>query len=485
VQAVVGVDVRAEAEAQLPPELRADGFTNTSSGLITTLGHIESYERLAELAVSKIPDLPTFVGAYTSCTDFEPSCEEQYVTNLGRLAFRRPVADNEVAWLTEVFRAAQQEGDSFEVGAGLVLEAMLQSPAFLYRLEDETTGNQVRELDGWEMATRLSYLVWAGPPDETLLDAAASDTLASDDEIAAQVDRMLADPRARQASLRFVGDWLHLSRLEHLSRDAERFPDWSTEIGHAMREETRAFFESVAWDQDRPLVELFNAQQAWLTPELAAYYGLTPGDAGLQEYDTTDIVERGGLLTQGSLLTVGGDEASMVARGLFVLETILCGDLASPPPGVDTTPPEVEPGKTQRFYSEERTANESCAGCHRQMEPLSWGLERYLADGTWATEDELGNELREDGYLRFPDDPDDYPYQTAREMMDLLAGSDRIRECMAMKGSQFAIGRPLQTSDQCSMDLVQTTFAESPGTWRDLMVSIALSPGFRSIRVEE
>jgi hypothetical protein len=296
---------------------------------------------------------------------------------------------------------------------------------------------------------------------------------------------MLDHPRAREASISFVQDWLHLSRLDHLPRDPTRFPSWSTDIGQAMKDETSAFFESIAWDQERALVDLFVAQETWLTPELAEHYGLEPTGSGIDRYDLSDIPERGGVLTQGSLLTIGGDGSSMVSRGLFMLETLLCGHVQSPPPGVDTTQPPIEPGKSQRHYSEERTGNPSCAGCHRQMEPLSWGLERFLADGTHHLEDWHGNALHEDGYIQFVGEVDERHYDTVGELMQLIASSDQVRDCMGRKVTQFAIGRSLLPTDQCSVDQSLERFADSPGTWRDLVIAITLSPGFRTIAVEQ
>jgi hypothetical protein len=482
---LLGVDIAAEAREMLPPDLRADGFTNTASGLITTLKHVEAYEALAELAVDRIPSLSTFAGQYTSCTQFQDACERELVTNLGRRVFRRPLTDAEIDWLVPVFATAQAEGESFDVGAGLVVQVMLQAPPFLYRLEDETAGNQVRALDGYEMASRLSYLLWAGPPDEALLDAAEAGALATDDDIVAQVDRMLDHPRARDASIAFVRDWLHLSRLDHLTRDPNRFPNWSTDLGQAMQDETTAFFESVAWDQNRALIDLFTAQETWLTPELAEHYGLEPMGTGIDRYELSDVAERGGLLTHGSLLTIGGDLSSMVSRGLFVLETMMCGHVQSPPPGVDTTQPDLEPGKSQRFYSEERATNPSCSGCHRQMEPPAWGLERFLADGSYHLEDFYGNALREDGYVQFIGDPEQHEYTSIAGMMEILAQSEQVRDCMGLKTTQFAVGRPLLTTDECSVDRVLERFADSAGTWRDLVVAITLSPGFRTIAVEQ
>ncbi|MBV1861931.1 MAG: DUF1592 domain-containing protein, partial [Nannocystaceae bacterium] len=225
VEALLGVDVRVEAVEQLPPELRADGFTNTSSGLISTLGHIEAYDALAAVAIERLPDLAGFVGEYTSCQEFSPACENEFVERLGLRAFRRPLTEDERDALVSVFAAAQDEDETFADGAGLVIQAMMQSPPFLYRLEDERSGAGARELGGYALATRLSYLIWAGPPDMALLDAAGADTLRTDAEIEAQVDRMLAAPEARDASVAFVDDWLNLARLNGLPRDPERFPD--------------------------------------------------------------------------------------------------------------------------------------------------------------------------------------------------------------------------------------------------------------------
>ncbi|MEM6294928.1 MAG: DUF1592 domain-containing protein [Myxococcota bacterium] len=485
VEAVFGVDIRDEAVEQLPAELRADGFTNTTSGLITTLAHIEAYDALSAVTLERMPDLAGFVGQYTSCQEFTPACETEFVESLGLRAFRRPVTEDERDALVSVFGAAQDEGEGFVEGAGLVIQAMMQSPAFLYRLEDERSGVGARSLSSYELATRMSYLIWAGPPDEVLLDAAAQDTLQTDAEIEAQVDRMLATPQARDASASFVGDWLNLARMDGLPRDTELYPGWTTSIADAMVDETQRFFEALVWEDDRALMDLFIAQEAWLTPDLATYYGLTPQGEGLQHYDVSDRPERGGLLTQGSLLTIGGNESSMVARGLFLFENVLCQHPTSPPPGVDTTPPQLEPGSSQRDLSETRTTNLTCAGCHLQFEPLAWGLGRYQGDGSFAAQDHLGNPLREDGFVILPGSTDRIEYQNGAEMMELLAGADATRECLASKAAQFAIGRALTGSDTCSMEQLQTRFAESPGTWRDLVVAIALSPGFRSVRVEE
>lgn len=485
VSALTGVSLDEQALEELPADLRADGFSNTRSGLIVTLDHVEAYERLSSRVTSRIDEPEHFADNYTSCFEFADDCESEFVRELGLRAFRRPVTMVEHESLSRLFRVAEFEGDTFHEGAMLVLQAMLQSPAFLYRLEDETRGTDVRGLDSWEMATRLSFTLLAGPPDEGLLAAAANDALRGDDEIEAQVRRLLLEPQAEAASRAFVYDWLNLGRLENLQRDEARFPDWSPAIGSAMVEETLGFFSSVGWRQERPLKSLFDAQEAWLSPQLAEHYGLAAQGEAWATYDLSDVPQRGGLLTQGSLLTIGGSESSMVSRGLFVFETLLCQYPVSPPEGVDTTPPVLEPGRSQRFYSDERTSNPACQGCHLQFEPLAWGLERYLADGTYATTDAFGNELREDGTVRLPGETLDASYETAAELMLILSNGDQINDCVAEKAMQYALGRSLSEDDACTLASIQDGFRSSDGTWADLVVAITLSPGFRSIRAED
>ncbi len=481
VLALTGVDIAEDAQAVLPGDPRADGFSNTASGLITTLDHVEGYDLLAEQIVESM-DLAAFAAEHAPCTDFEDACERGVVEAVGRLAFRSPLRDEEIDLMLPIFSVVQDEGEGFEVAVGLVLESLLQSPRFLFRMEDERGDGSLRELSGYEMASRLSYLVWGGPPDDELLDAAEDGRLRSDEEVEQQVRRMLDDMRVRDASGRFVHDWLHLSRLDNLVRDPELFPAWDPALATAMQAETQAFADAVLWEEGRPVTDLFNAQFTVVEPALASHYGLDASEGSRVDLDA--VPERGGLLTQGALLTLGGNEASMVARGQFVLETVLCGSLESPPEGVDTTPPEIEEGKSQRDYSVERVDNPSCGGCHAQMEPYAWGIERFLADGTYALEDHYGNELREDGFVRMPGESGDIDYSTVGELMDLLAGSEAVGDCVSRRSLQFALGRAVELTDRCTVDSIRTRMSESSGTYEDLLVAIALSPGFRTIATE-
>jgi Protein of unknown function (DUF1592)/Protein of unknown function (DUF1588)/Protein of unknown function (DUF1595)/Protein of unknown function (DUF1585)/Protein of unknown function (DUF1587) len=483
VKATLDVDIEAEAIEQLPPDLRADGFSNTAGSLIVTLDHAEAYDELAALAVERIADLPAFIEAHASCSDMTDACQVELIDALGARLFRAPIDPVEREQLLGIFDTAETEGEGFEVATVWLLRAMLQSPRFLYRVEGET-GDGTRALNGYELATRLSYLLWSASPDAPLAQAAAGDALKSDEAIVAQVRRMLDDDRAKTTARRYLRDWLNLDRLDNLQRDATEFPEWDEQLARDMKDETIAYFEHLVWEQERPLSELFDAQVTFVSPALAAHYGLdAPGPDG--EVDLSSVAERGGLLTQGAIATVGGNTASMVSRGLYLLENVLCSRVGSPPAGVDTTPPATEPGSSQRTYSEDRVDNPSCGGCHTQFEPLAWGLERYDPTGVYALEDSFGNTLLQDGEVFFPGRTAAVSYSSTEELNTLLADSDEVKACLAEKSSQFAMGRPLAKSEDCSLEAIDASFLSSAGSYQDLMVAIALSPMFRRIRLEE
>jgi hypothetical protein len=201
-------------------------------------------------------------------------------------------------------------------------------------------------------------------------------------------------------------------------------------------------------------------------------------------YDLETVPERGGLLTQGSFLTIGGDEASMVTRGLAVMHELLRGVVNDPPPCVDTTPAPTEPGVTQRTQAVQRIINHNCGGCHSKFEPLAFGLEKYDGAGRWRESDEHGNELREDGNILFPGSADPVEYTTSAELMELLATSDRVSNSLTWKIAQFAVGRPLGAKDAALVNKIHQTLQKNGGTWQSLMTAILLSDLIQTTQTE-
>jgi hypothetical protein len=286
---------------------------------------------------------------------------------------------------------------------------------------------------------------------------------------------MLKDPRAVDRSLVFVSEWLNLGRLANLQPNRERFPDWNADLAADMREETLAFFREVAWKQNRPLAELLSAQVTFATPRLATHYGLKPTGDGLAKYDLSAVHGRGGLLTQGSVLTIGGDNASMVSRGLFVLHDLLRGTVNAPPPCVNVIPPPTKAGLTQRGIAEGRVANEQCGVCHVRFEPLAYGLEKFDGIGAYHEKDNHGNTLRDDGEVLFPGEAKSVQYKSATELMNLLAASERVQESLTWKVTQFALGRPLVAADAPTVGTIHEAAQQSGGTYSSLIAAIVLS----------
>jgi hypothetical protein len=280
-------------------------------------------------------------------------------------------------------------------------------------------------------------------------------------------------------SRQFISEWLDLDRLEHLAPSEKRFPKWDAKLAADMRGETLAFFEEIVWKQKRPLSDLLNARLTFVTPRLAKHYGLPldkrPAGEELFRYDLSSVAGRGGLLTQGSVLTVGGDDASTVTRGLFVMHELLRGVVRDPPPCVDTTPVPTKPGLTQRGIAETRLANKSCAGCHAKFEPLSFGLEKFDGLGSYHEKDEHGNTLRDDGHVVFPLEGKPIAYKSSAELMDLLAKSDRVRETLTWKVTQFALGRPLGGEDAAIIAEIHRAAQQGGGTYQALVTAIVTS----------
>jgi hypothetical protein len=273
VRSAVGVDIDADARRLLPSDLRADGFSNTAYNLNVDLAHVEAYAKLAAVIVGKM-DVEAFASQYSQRKELNDDAMRDLVSGMGKWLLRGPLEEHEIAAFLGVSQAVAKEGGGYADAVRCVLEAMLQSPRFVYRIEKQRGDGAPRRLDGYELASRLSYIIWGGPPDKELMRAADAGELADRSRVESQARRMLQDPRAVKRSSRFIQEWLNLDRLATLRPDKGRFPEWNDQLAADMRDETLAFFEEVAWKQKRPLSDLLNAQVTFVTPRLAAHYGL-------------------------------------------------------------------------------------------------------------------------------------------------------------------------------------------------------------------
>ena len=478
------VDIETEARRLLPRDLRADGFSNTAYNLTVDLKHVDAYAQLARIIVDRL-DVDGFARRFSRSRKFTDNDMGKLISGMGKHVFRGPLSEREIVSYRGITTSTAAAGGDFTEAVGFVLEAMLQSPRFLYRLEMQSADESRWPVDSFELASRMSYILWGAPPDAELIQLATDDALFGR-ELNRQLDRMMEDPRARERSKQFVTDWLNLDRLSSMQPDVQKFPDWKPDLASDMRAETLAYFDDVVWQQRRPIGELLNSQVMFVTPRLARHYGLkadaewlgpTDRAAGTQlvKIDVGKDASRGGLLTQGSILTIGGDHASMVTRGLFIMHDLLRGVVRDPPPCVDTTPVPARPGLSNRGVSMARIANESCGGCHSRFEPLAFGLERYDGLGVFRKQDEHGNSLREDGQLMVPGAEKAMNYATVAELADLLASSERVYESLTWKITQFALGRPLGAEDARIMNKIVAQSRSRGGRYTDVMAEIILS----------
>ncbi|MDE0596342.1 MAG: DUF1592 domain-containing protein [Roseibacillus sp.] len=480
VKATVGVDIAAEARQILPPDLRADGFTNTAYNLSVDLKHIDAYARLAEIIVSRM-DPEIFARQFARNHRFTDKDMEALLKPMGTWILRGPLEAREIIAYRGISTSVASVSGSFKEAVGYMIQAMLQSPRFIYRIENQRGDGSSWPIDSYELATRMSYIIWGASPDKELMRAAREGNLSNLAQIELQAARMLKDPRTIERSVGFITQWLNLGRLPNMRPSPERFPNWKAQIAEDMRTETVSYFKEVVWTQERPLGDLLNAQVTFLTPRLANHYRGRPpqrtqgGPQRAERHDLTTNPARGGLLTHGSVLTMGGDDASMVTRGLFVMHNLLRGVVKDPPAGVDTTPVPPRPGLSHRGAAQKRIADRSCGGCHIKFEPLAFGLEKYDGLGTYFEKDHHGNTLREDGEILFPGEANPTPFQNTGELMDLLAKSKRVHESLTWKVIQFSIGRPLGSTDAPAVLKIHKAARKNGGTWPALIKALVTS----------
>jgi hypothetical protein len=336
-------------------------------------------------------------------------CAEQIVARLGEQAFRRPLSEGDRTALMSFYDDAAADG-GFELGVRTALEAMLASPRFVFRFEEppadiigEVAAGQTYRIGGFALASRLSYFLWAAPPDAELRRVASSGALLDDRVLEAQVLRMLADPKADALGPRFAGQWLRLQDLDKVHPDVRLQPDFHQQLADAMGRETELFFNSLVRD-DRSVLDLYTADYTFVNERLAKHYGI-PGVSGEQFRRVTynDDTRRGLLGHAGILtLTSHAGRTSPVLRGKWVMEVLLGTPPPPPPPGIPDLE-EIEAAADGRVLTtgermEQHRASTTCNSCHRFMDPIGLALDNFGVTGKWRTR-ESGSVLDTRGEL--------------------------------------------------------------------------------------
>lgn len=403
------------------------------------------------------------------------------VERLAQRAFRRPPSREEVDRLVGIVHLAERNGEPIERGVQLALETVLVSPHFLFRVELDDPANPaaVRDLNDFELATRLSYFLWSTMPDDELFDLAKSGKLHDESVLRTQVGRMIASDKIEALVENFAGQWLQLRNLPERKPDRDKFPRFNSELRRSMQRETELFFASIL-KENRGILEFLDADYTYLDGRLAKHYGFT-GVKG-DEFRRVPVgdLPRGGVLTQASILTLTSDptRTSPVKRGKWILETLL----GTPPPNPPADVPKLDSRKkkdsrTVRERMEDHRSNPACATCHAIMDPLGFGLENYDAIGVFRDRD---GETTIDASGKLPDGS---TFNGPKELSRiLLAKKDLFTRNLAEKMLTYALGRGLDYQDQCVVRQIADAVAKDDYRLSTLVWEVVKSDPFRKRR---
>lgn len=444
---------------------------------------------LADIAeqVAGVADLATLVAC--DLQNLAPdapeltTCVRDFVRDFGAKALRKPLTPPEIDRYVGVYDITRAlAGETPTTAVRQVIATMLQSPYFLYQVE---LGSAAPDARGWaplgahELAARLSYFLWNSMPDDALRAAADAGQLDDDAQLQAQLERMLADDRARRGLGAFAVQWLELDHLDWIEKSPHPLvPELSDALREAMKREAADFMTMVIREDDARLSTLLTAPYSPVPDELLALYGLSqPAEPGA--YVQLDPERRAGLLTQVGWLATHANpgQSSPVLRGVVVLESLLCTFLPAPPNNIFPPPPDPDATTRERF--EKHSSEPSCAGCHTFIDGIGFGFEGYDAFGV-VRELENGLPVDESGVLRGYG-IEEQAFDGPVELAGLLADSAVVRDCVAFQWTTYALGRILATADTCQVKDIQQRFAGHEGDMRALLGDIVTSPAFRTL----
>ena len=411
----------------------------------------------------------------------DDACAGQIVDTLMRRAYRRPVTERDRDGALGFYQQGRSEG--FEAGIEMALASILINPEFLFRVERDPAGiaaNTPYRIDDLELASRLSFFLWSSIPDDELLDLATEGRLSRPEVLEQQVRRLLADERSRTLLTNFVGQWLHLRNLESVTPDMRLFPDFDDNLRQAMRQETELFLENII-REDRSVLELLSADYTFLNERLARHYQI-PHVYGswFRRVTLDEDSRRGGLLRQGSILTVTSynTRTSPVIRGHWVLENLL----GVPPPPAPANVPALEDKTVDgslavRERLMEHRANPPCSGCHNLMDPVGFSLENFDAIGRWR-QSEGGEEI--DAAGSFPGgaefDGVSGLEQALLERADLFVGT------LVEKLMTYSLGRGVEYVDAPAVRRIVRDSRGNDFSFSSLILEIVRSQPFQMRR---
>jgi mono/diheme cytochrome c family protein len=472
------------------PYTLADSQIGSALG-VTTLPHVRDFAITGPLNVTGISDTPSRRRIFTCrplAAGEELPCASSIISRIASQAYRRPADAADVAGLMKFYDQGRKEGGNFEAGVRMALQAILASPQFIFRLEEAPATakpGQNYRISDFDLASRLSYFLWASVPDQELLNTARRGTLRNPIVFEKQVRRMLADSRAESLATRFASQWFRLQDIEQIKPDALAYPAYDHLLAEAMRRETELLFTALV-HEDRPVTDLLTADFTFVNERLAAHYKI-PNVSGsnFRRVQLTDPNRRG-ILGHGSvlMLTSVADRTSPVLRGKWVMEVLLGSPPPAPPPNVPTfdesNPTDGERLLTVRERMEQHRKNPACNSCHRVIDPLGLALENFDVTGAWRIRDN-GNPIDSTGDL-YDGTRMDGPVGLRSA---LLKHSDVILLSFTENLMTYALGRRVEFYDMPAIRAIIRDAAKSGNKMSAFILGVAKSNAFQMSRAEK
>lgn len=475
----------------LPSEELANGFGNDADAQSVSSLLAEQYNTIADDIAQRATANADALGALAPCAaDITAStdaatvdaCAEQLIADVVQRAYRRPLVAGEAEELTALAREIRAQTD-FATSIAAVIEAVLQSPDFLYRVEHGVVDDDgQRRPTGYEMASRLSYLMWSTMPDGELLRAAADGELDDAEGVLAQAERLLADERSHATIRFFFDNLLPISSLAALERDPELYPAFSAQVGAAMREETQRLLQYEIFEGSGTWDGALTAPYTFVNGALAEFYGIegVTGDEFVRV--DTDPTQRLGVLTHAGVVagTIHSNETNPVVRGAFVMRNLMCTQIPLPEGDVldEVKPPDPGSGATARERFSQHSEDPVCAGCHSLMDPVGLPFENYDAVGRWR-DTENGVTIDASGAL-----PGLGDVNNAVQLVQLIADSDAAHACFAVNWTNFAYGRSSGPEDQCTLAELTEQFEGSGHDIGQLLLDLTQTDDFLTMPEE-
>ncbi len=482
-----GLTLSEEDLQQIPADRPLEGFVNVATSQTTLPEHVEAYANLAASLATRLQAAGQ-VATLAACSDVTAACRDSVISALGKKMFRRPIEATESTAFAGLFDAIATEEGAFDSASLAVFQAMLQSPQFLYRIENETAASRgtaagtADPVGGYEMANRLSYLLWASAPDEELLAAAAAGQLDSVEGVRAAVEALLSDARkSERVTSRYMMDW---ARLEALPEDGGLKPELISSL--------IASYNHMIWTEGIGPRRALTHDQLIMTGSLAEGYGLEKSSEDLALYDISTLPGRVGLLTHPGLIAgmTNADGGAIVARGLFLQSQLFCQETPDPPTAVQAEIDEFIKQQPEtasdRTIAETRLERKECAACHSGFDPLAYGLEQFDYQGRYRLTDEHDNELFTDGWIpgRVRTEGGDVFYMNIEEFAAALEDEPKVAECITAQHVKYALGRVVNRKQEPAVAQIAALYEATDGSYPALITAIATHPLFRTTKAE-